>query len=191
MHRGSWFSFIFWVGAPGVLNPVRKSRSLRRFPLLIYEIICNQEWSLHAVPSGLGAGLWSAHFQMDAVYMDAGPRAHGEGSTEGKWTLMDFSFYEEPSCPLGSSSILSFCFVLVWISHIFFSFWLLISNFLVGISLNKTFHSYSHPLKFSWRIEETASRGQEVRNEHLGKSNSEPPTLKISISSEFNPLFDT
>ena len=82
-------------------------------------------------------------------------------------------------------------FVLVWISHIFFSFWLLISNFLVGISLNKTFHSYSHPLKFSWRIEETASRGQEVRNEHLGKSNSEPPTLKISISSEFNPLFDT
>lgn len=66
-----------------------------------------------------------------------------------------------------------------------------VSNFLLGISLNKTFHSDSHPLKFSWRKEETASRGQEVRNEHLGKSNSEPPTLKIFISSEFNPLFDT
>lgn len=38
--------------------------------------------------------------------MDAGPRAHGEGPIEGKWTLMDFFFYEKPSCPLGSSSIL-------------------------------------------------------------------------------------
>ena len=68
---------------------------------------------------------------------------------------------------------------------------MLVNNFFVGISLDKTFYSDSHPLKFSWRIEETAFRGQEVRNEHLGKSNSEPPTLKIFISSEFNPLFDT
>lgn len=39
-------------------------------------------------------------------------------------------------------------------------------------------------------MEETAFQGQEVRTEHLGESNSEPPTIKIFISSEFNPLFD-
>lgn len=120
--------FLYLVGwSPGVLNPVRKSRSPRRFPLLIYKIICNQEWSLHAVPSGLGAGLWSAHFQTDAVYVDA-LAEHEEGSSGRKMDLMDFSFYEEPSCPLGSSSILIlFCFGF-WFP-IFSSFWMPVSNF--------------------------------------------------------------
>lgn len=61
---------------------------------------------LHSEMKSLHCAIWSqcwvanAHFQMDALHMDAGPEStRSEGSGEGRWTLMDFSFMQKLPVP--------------------------------------------------------------------------------------------